>query len=84
MAWVGRARREDGGDAQRLERRRVLVRDDAAAEQDHVARTARRQRRQTAGKCVMCAPDMIERPTASTDSCAAAAATISGVWCSPL
>jgi hypothetical protein len=32
----------------------------------------------------MCAPDMIDSPTASTDSCAAAAATISGVWCSPL
>jgi TRAP-type uncharacterized transport system fused permease subunit len=31
------------------------------------------------GNSVMCAPDMIERPTASTDSCTAAAAIISGV-----
>ena len=29
-------------------------------------------------------PDMIDSPTASTSSCRAAAAIISGVWCSPV
>jgi hypothetical protein len=38
----------------------------------------------TAGNSVMWAPDMIERPTASTSSCTAAAAIISGVWCRPV
>ena len=33
----------------------------------------------TAGNSVMWAPDMIDSPTASTDSCTAAAAIISGV-----
>ena len=33
----------------------------------------------TAGKWVMCAPDIIDSPTASTDSCRAAAAIISAV-----
>src|SRR5262249_7527505 len=33
----------------------------------------------TAGISVMCAPDMIDRPTASADSCTAAAAICSGV-----
>src|SRR5207237_1252417 len=38
----------------------------------------------TAGNSVMCAPDMIERPIASTSSCSAAATIISGVWCRPV
>src|SRR3989454_69193 len=42
-----------------------------------------RSRSITAGKSVMCAPDMIESPIASTSSCTAAATIISGVWCSP-
>ena len=38
----------------------------------------------TAGKSVLCAPLMIERPTASTSSWMAAAAIMSGVWWSPV
>jgi hypothetical protein len=38
----------------------------------------------TAGNSVMCAPDMIDSPTASTASCTAVAAIISGVWCRPV
>src|SRR6185503_10360000 len=44
---------------------------------------ARRASR-TAGNSVLCAPDMIESPIASTSSWTAAAAIISGVWCRPV
>jgi hypothetical protein len=44
----------------------------------------RRSASMTAGNSVLCAPDMIDRPTASTSSCTAAAAIISGVWCKPV
>jgi len=38
----------------------------------------------TAGNRVMWAPDIMDRPTISTASCTAAAAIMSGVWCSPV
>ena len=80
-----RAGGEDGGDAHRLQRRRVVIGDDAAAEQNDVTCAARgAARRARPGKWVMCAPDIIDSPTASTDSCCAAAAIISGVWWRPL
>ncbi len=43
-----------------------------------------RSRSSTAGKSVMCAPDMMESPMASTSSWTAAVTIISGVWCSPV
>ncbi len=43
-----------------------------------------RSRSITAGKSVMCAPDMMDRPMASTSSWTAALTIISGVWCSPV
>ena len=38
----------------------------------------------TLGASVMCAPDSIDSPMASTSSSTAAAATVSGVWNSPV
>jgi hypothetical protein len=63
-----RAGREDLLDAHLLELGRVFVGDDAAAEQRDVARAF-----------FMCAPERMLSPTASTSSCTAASAIISGV-----
>ena len=38
----------------------------------------------TRANSVMCAPDRMESPTASTSSWMAAATICSGVWCSPV
>jgi hypothetical protein len=38
----------------------------------------------TFGTSVMCAPDRIERPTASASSWMTVAAICSGVWCRPV
>jgi hypothetical protein len=43
-----------------------------------------RSRSMTRANSVMCAPDRIESPTASTSSWIAAATICSGVWCSPV
>ena len=76
-----RARREHARHADCLELDDVGGGDGAADRHDDVAGPCSRRSATIRGTSVMCAPDRIDRPTASASSWMTVSTICSGVWC---